>query len=317
MKTDPYPRIPPPVAVVIGILAASTSSILIRFAQTDASSLVIAAYRLCFASLILVPFMLRQPRAAWPAGKRVWWLGMLSGFFLAAHFVTWISSLEYTSVASSVVLVQTAPLFVAILSPLFLKEAPSPRVWLGLVIAFTGGILIAFGDSCSLQNGVACPPLSELLDGSALQGDALALIGGFAGAAYLMIGRDLRSRLDLVPYVSIVYGSAAIMLLTWAILSGEQLLGYRWVTYGWFLLLALFPQLLAHTTYNWALKYMPATSVSLSLLGEPISAAILAWVLLNETIPFLRILGGIVVLAGILLAVFRAPRRATQSPIRE
>ena len=311
------PTIPPAAAIVIGILAASTSSIFIRFAQEQAGSLAIAAYRLTFATLLLTPFMLRYPRKAWPSTRRLWALGSFSGLFLAVHFASWIASLEFTSVASSVVLVQTAPLFVAILSPLVLRETPSPRAWIGLLVAFAGGVLIAFGDSCSVQNGIQCPPLSELVSGTALYGDVLALIGGLAGAAYLIIGRDVRAHLDLIPYVSIVYGSAALILAIWAVAAGTQLFGFHINTYIWFLLLALFPQLLAHTTYNWALKYLPATSVSLSLLGEPISAAILAWLLLGETVPGLRILGGVVVLAGIFLAVVRTSKKPAQTPVRE
>lgn len=311
------PSVPPAAALVFGILAASTSSIFIRTAQEEAGSLAIAAYRLIFATLLLTPFMLRQPRRAWPSTRRSWALGVLSGTFLAVHFAAWIASLEYTSVASSVVLVQTAPLFVAILSPILLRESPSPRAWIGLLVAFTGGVLIAFGDSCSLQNGIHCPQVSELVGGTALYGDLLALIGGIAGAAYLIIGRDLRAQLDLVPYVSIVYGSSALILTIWAIVAREQLLGFQLETYLWFLLLALLPQLLAHTTYNWALKYLPATSVSLSLLGEPISAAILAWLLLDETLPGLRIVGGVIVLAGIFLAVFSTSKKAAPTPLRE
>lgn len=309
MNADQAPRISPTIAIVLGIFAASTSSILIRFAQAEASSLVIAAYRLCFATILLMPFMLRQPKKAWPDRGQVWWLGILSGSFLAVHFAAWISSLEYTSVASSVVLVQTAPLFVAVLSPLFLKEKPSSRAWLGLLIAFSGGVLIAFGDACTFRERFACLPPSDIFSGTALTGDLLALLGGLAGAAYLMMGRELRSGLGLVPYVSVVYGSAALMLLAWSLITGEVMTGFSWVTYALFLLLALFPQLLAHTTYNWALKYLPATSVSLSLLGEPVSAALLAWLLLKESIPFIRILGGMIVLAGIFMVVFRVPQR--------
>jgi drug/metabolite transporter (DMT)-like permease len=200
---------------------------------------------------------------------------------------------------------------------LLLDERPSRRAWLGLLIAFSGGVLIAFGDSCTLHNGLNCPPFSQIFGGTALTGDGLALIGGLAGAAYLILGREVRSGLNLVPYISIVYGAAAIILTLWALISGVQLLGYQWAIYGGFLLLALFPQLLAHTTYNWALKYLPATSVSLSLLGEPISAAILAWLILDESIPALRIIGGLIVLTGIMMAVYRPRKNSTQVRVRE
>jgi len=298
-------RIPPGFALALGIAAASTSSILIRFAQIDAPSLVIAAYRLTIASLILAPFLFRQRDAFRELTPGQYKLASLSGFFLALHFGTWITSLEYTNVTSSVVLVQTTPLFVAAFSPLLLGERPSWRTLIGLGIAFTGGLAIAFSDSCTFQDELLCVSTASDTGTNVLLGDFLALLGGAAGAAYLMIGRRLRADLSLLTYIGLVYSSAAIFLILAVIASGDNFFGYPPITYFWFLLLALIPQLLAHSTYNWALRYLPATTVSITLLGEPISAAVLAYLVLDELPTPIRIVGAGIVLFGVAFALMR------------
>jgi drug/metabolite transporter (DMT)-like permease len=230
-------------------------------------------------------------------------LVLTSGALLAIHFATWISSLEYTSVASSVVLVQTSPLFVAIFSPLLLKEKPGPAAWIGILVALAGGMLIAGGDACAGKPFEACLPGQSSVESSVLLGDGLALAGGISGAGYLIAGRRLRSRMDLLPYITWVYGTAALVLLGVVAVLRLPLSGYQPRTYLLFLLLAVFPQLLAHSGYNWALRYLPAALVSISLLGEPIAASILALVLLGELPPPLRIFGAALVLSGIILAL--------------
>ncbi len=165
------PRIALPLAILIAILAVSTASIFIRFAQREAPSLVIAALRLTVASLILAPLALTRHRDELRKLTRAdWLLGLLSGLFLAVHFATWISSLEYTSVASSVVLVSTGPLWVALLSPIFLKEPLTRSVLGGMLLALLGGAIIGLSDSCQLENGLVCPPLSQFVQGTAFPG---------------------------------------------------------------------------------------------------------------------------------------------------
>jgi len=298
-------RVPPVLALGLGIFAASTSSILVRFAQIDAPSLVIAAYRLLIASLILAPFLFRQRVKLREVSTGQYKLAVLSGLFLALHFGTWITSLEYTSVTSSVVLVQTTPLFVAALSPLLLGEKPSGRTLIGLGLAFGGGLLIAFSDFCVFSDGFLCAAAASGNGTNVLLGDFLALLGGATGAAYLIIGRRLRSDLSLLIYIGLVYSSAAIFLTIAVISFGYHLFGYPAITYLWFLLLAIIPQLIAHSTYNWALRYLPATKVSITLLGEPISAAVLAYLVLGELPSPLRIAGAGIVLFGVASAVFR------------
>jgi drug/metabolite transporter (DMT)-like permease len=298
-------RISPVLALGLGIVAASTSSIFIRFAQNEAPSLVIAAYRLTIASLILAPFLFRQREKLRELSRAQYKLAFLSGLFLALHFGAWITSLEYTNVTSSVVLVQTTPLFVAAFSPLLLGEIPSRRTLIGLGLAFGGGLMIALSDYCVFGEGFSCVTTTSGDGTNVLLGDLLALLGGAAGAAYLIIGRRLRSDFSLIMYIGLVYTSAALFLIIAVISSGHNLFGYPPITYLWFLLLAIFPQLLAHSTYNWALRYLPATKVSITLLGEPIAAAVLAYLVLSELPSPLRIAGATIVLFGVAFSLIR------------
>lgn len=287
-------------ALLIAILAVSTASIFIRFAQIEAPSLVIAAVRLTLASFILAPIALLRHRDELASlTRREWMLALASGFFLSVHFASWITSLEYTTVASSVVLVSTGPLWVALLSPLFLHETPSRWVWTGMGLALLGGLIVGLSDSCTIEG---CPPLADLLAGSAFYGNFLALVGAWTVAGYLLIGRRLRAKLSLMPYIFIVYGAAAIALVGYMLFAKQSPFGYTPVIYLWLLALALIPQLVGHSTYNWALRYIPASLVSITTLGEPIGSAILAYFILNETPSILTLGGGILILAGIYLS---------------
>ena len=297
------PRVTLPLAISIAILAVSTSSIFIRFAQREAPSLVIAALRLTFASLVLAPLALTHHRDELKRLTRNDLLfGLLSGVFLAVHFATWISSLEYTSIASSVVLVSTGPLWVALLSPIFLKEPLTKPIMIGMLLTLLGGTIIGLSDSCQISQRLVCPPLSEFVQGTAFLGNFLALAGAWAVAGYLMIGRKLRTGMSLIPYIFVVYGISAVVLLGIMFAAGQRPTGYPTLTYIWILLLALVPQLIGHSTYNWALRYMPAALVSITTLGEPIGSAILAYIILSEAPTLLTILGGVLILAGIYLA---------------
>lgn len=298
----PKPRVA--LAIFIAILAVSTASIFIKLAQAEAPSLVIAAVRLTLASLALAPFALvRHKEELRSLTRREWTLAALAGLFLSVHFAAWITSLEYTTIVSSVVLVSTGPLWVALLSPVFLKETPTRWVWIGMTLALLGGIVVGLGDSCALTDSrLACPPLADLLAGSAFFGNFLALLGAWTVAGYLMIGRRLRARVSLVPYIFVVYGIAAGALIVYMLSAGETPFGYPPVTYLWMLCLALIPQLVGHSTYNWALRHMPASLVSVTTLGEPIGSAILAMIILNEIPSAMTLIGGALILAGIYLA---------------
>jgi drug/metabolite transporter (DMT)-like permease len=289
----------------IGILAASTASIFIRLAQGEGvPSLVIAAARLTIASLVLAPFALTRYRSELRSlTRREWIPGLLSGLFLAFHFASWITSLQYTTVASSVVLVTTTPLWVALLSPLVLREKITPMILVGMLLALLGGGIVAVSDSCTLSAGkLICPPMSEFLRGSAFLGNFLAVFGAWMAAGYILIGRRVRAKMSLIPYIFVVYGMAAVVLVAIMFCMGKSPVGYSPVAYLWFVLLALIPQLLGHTSFNWALGYLPASFVSVILLGEPIGSTILAILILGEMPGWIKIGGAVLILAGIYLA---------------
>jgi drug/metabolite transporter (DMT)-like permease len=298
------PFLPPILVIIFGILAVSTGSIFVRYAQVFAPSIVIAAYRLGLATLFLTPIALirhRSELAEIQGNERRLAIG--SGIFLALHFATWITSLEFTTVVSSVVLVSTAPLWVALLSPITIKEPLTKPVLIGMGLAFLGVIVVGTSDVCSVQDGgLVCPPFNEFIRGDAFIGDLLALVGAWMAAGYLLIGRRLRVGISLVPYIFIVYGIAAVVLIIIMFASGQSAFGYPPQTYLWFVLLALVPQLFGHSSFNWALGYLSAAFVSITLLGEPIGSAVLAYILLDETPTLLKIFGAILILAGIYIA---------------
>jgi len=302
------PAFSPVAGLALGILAVSTASLFIRFAQQDAPSLVIAAARLSLAVLVLLPFALTRARGELrQLTRRQLLLLGLAGLFLGLHFATWITSLEYTSVASSVVLVTTAPLWVALLSPIFLRERLPASTALGLGVALVGGVVVGLSQGCQLQGGFSCPGMADFFQGRSFTGNLLALAGAFLSGSYLMVGRRVRATLSLTAYTFVVYGVAALTLLLLVAFSGQSLLGYSPRTYLWFALLALIPQLLGHSSFNWALRYLRAAYVSVALLGEPIGTILLAFLFLKESPTPLELTGGVLILAGIFLAT-RAER---------
>ncbi|MGB7297491.1 MAG: DMT family transporter, partial [Candidatus Aminicenantales bacterium] len=302
--SKPTPGISPVFVLVLGVLAVSTSSIFIRFAQNNAPSLVIAAYRLTLASLLLSPIALfRQRTVLFSLTPGEMLLALVSGFFLALHFASFITSLEYTTVASSVVLSTSTPLWVALLAPVILKEPMNRHLFIGMVLALVGSSIVGLSDTCALNvNGINCPPLENFLGDQSLFGNFLALFAAWMAVGYIMIGRRLRSKISLVSYIFLVYGMAALVLLLVMFLAGQTPLGYPSQTYLWLVLLALVPQLLGHSSYNWALGHLSATYVSIAIIGEPIGSTILAYFLLEETPAALKIFGAILILVGIYLA---------------
>lgn len=297
----PWQALAPRLALALGIAAVSCGSLFIRRAQADAPSLAIAAFRLLLATLFLLPLAWLRHRsllrrlvvADWG-----WLLG--SGLCLAVHFATWITSLEYTSVASSVALVSTSPLWVALIAWLAWREPLTPRLGAGLALSLAGSVLISLAEA---RAAISARPFL---------GNVLALTGALAVSGYWLIGRRMRRRLPLVPYVTVVYGTAAALLMAAALLLRQRLGGFAPATYGWFLLLALLPQLLGHSSFNWALGQLPASYVAIATLGEPIGAAILAYAFLGETPTRLKLLAAGMVLAGIYLALGRRSGEAAR-----
>lgn len=274
----------------LGITAVSFASIFIRFAQAAGMPVLsIAAWRLIFASVLLIPYAWATHRdEIRDLTRQEWSLLVTSGVFLGLHFATWISSLKYTSVASSVVLVSMGPLFVGLGSWLFLRERPSLKMAVGIMLAATGSIVISWGDFGQGRDR--------------LLGDLLALAGAVFVAGYLMIGRKVRARRSLTTYIALVYGVAMLTLVIIALVARAPLLGHDPAAYGWTLALALGPQIVGHSTLNWALHYLSATFVSIVTLAEPIGSGVLAYVILGEALTWSTAGGGVLVLAGIYIA---------------
>ena len=289
------PGFPPNLVLLVSIAAVSTASILIRL--TDAPPMAIATWRLALSTLMLLPFFLSRGGVsklrAMGRGDLLTLAGV--GVVLAVHFATWITSLSYTSVASSVIFVHVDPIFVALVSHFVLGERVTRRVALGIGVAFVGASIIAFGDL-----GVG---------GENLVGDALSLVGAIALGLYIMAGRRLRQRLDLTTYVTPVYAVSAAVLAIGSVAVGAPLAGYDSGVILMFAAIALVPMIFGHTLYNWALRWISAPVVSISLLGEPVGASLLAFLILGESPGPLTLVGGAVTLAGILVCAYQPAGR--------
>jgi drug/metabolite transporter (DMT)-like permease len=305
MTASSKPRLSPYLVLVVGIFAVSFGSILARLAQGEGvPSLVIAAYRTLVAALILLPFMLTHHRDEVKAMKPdAWRLAILSGVALAVHFGTWITSLSYTSVAASTVLVSTSPLWVALVAPFFLGEPFTRWLKIGMTLALIGTVIISLGTMMGVVNGRLLFNITDLATGQQpLLGNALALMGGLAGAVYFLIGRKLRPSLSLTSYATLVYGTAAICLVLAVWFTGNRMLGYSPHVYLIFLALGIVPQLIGHSSFNYALGYLPAAIVGVTIFAEPITASILALIVFGEQPGLMVILGSVFVLVGVLVS---------------
>jgi len=282
--------------IIVGILAVSFAAIFIRIAD-EAPALIIAAYRLSIATVLMSPYAVRRVKRQWGnyTTSTFRW-NLLSGVFLAFHFATWIASLKFTSVASSVVLVTTNPLWVSILGWIFLKEKPRPLVLVGIFLSLFGTVVMSWGNFAQSETHFL--------------GDMLALAGAFFASLYFLTGRQLRQTISATVYSYVTYSIAAVLLVIMALIGGFQWTGYSMTTYGMFLLLAVVPQIIGHTSFNYALRYVPAVIVAIAILGEPIGSSALAWILLDEPITKSTVLGGIFILLGVFLAVYTREKRS-------
>jgi drug/metabolite transporter (DMT)-like permease len=290
-----------------GVLVVSTASILIRWLQAaGVPSLSIAAWRLALAALVLAPFVLARRRDELARlALRDWGLAAASGAFLAAHFAAWIASLEYTSVASSVALVTTNPIWVGIASWFLFRERLGAVMALAIAAAVAGSAVIFVVDATGAAGTAAAPAL----------GNALAIAGSLTVCGYLLVGRFLRRTMSLLAYVGVVYASAAGCLVLLAVAAGAPLGGFAPASWLMLLALAVGPQLLGHSSLNWGLKYLSATLVALAILGEPIGSTVLAWLVLGEPVGPVKLGAMALLLLGIFLAA-KAGGRRTASPPR-
>lgn len=278
-------------AVAVGVVAVGAAAIIIRLA--DAPAISIAFWRCALGVIFLLPFALLW-RERFPRGKPLA-IGAASGVALGAHFGFWVSSLDYTSVAASVVLVTSAPIFVAVLGYFFLGERTSPLSFLGILVALCGTVVIASDDS---------------VGSAALLGNVLALVGALTFAIYVLTGRFSRTGgVGFLGYSIVAYTAGAITLLPVVLLTGSELWRYPGETWFWLLVLTLGPQILGHTVFNWALGYLDASIIAGAVLAEPIVSAVLAWLILFETPGTPTLFGGGIVIAGIFLLLrgYRKP----------
>ncbi|MFZ3578907.1 DMT family transporter [Virgibacillus sp. DJP39] len=275
--------------VVIGVFAISTSAVLVKLAGGAPASIV-ANYRLLFAVIIMSPFILLYYRHEFKQIKRKdWILASLAGVFLAFHFIFWFQSLNFTSVASSVVLVTLQPIFAFLGTYLFYHERFSTGAVISMIIAIFGSVIISWGDF--------------RISGMALYGDFLAILGAIMVTAYFLIGQTIRRRLSLMTYTFVVYGISSITLVIYNVSFGHSFIGYP-STYWWiFLALAIVPTFLGHTLFNWALKWLSTSTISMAVLFEPIGATLLAYIILNEIVTWSQWLGGAIVLFGLFLFI--------------
>ncbi|MGE1010381.1 DMT family transporter [Bacillus cereus] len=271
-----------------GVFALSTSAIFVKLA--DAPATIIAFYRLFFAALILLPLLLfnQNNRSELKTiTRRQWGFGFISGLFLAAHYVLWFESLQYTSVASSTVIVTLQPLFSMIGGYFLFKERFTRGAVIGCLIAISGSIVIGWQDF--------------KISGEALYGDILAFIAAGIITAYFFISQYVRKDLSLIPYSIISYGSSACFLGVFAYMQNESFIHYSTQTWLYFFGLAFIATILGQTIFNWLLKWMSATAISMSILGETIGTCILAYFILNETISLQQGLGITVIFIGLAL----------------
>ena len=289
-----------PIVLALALLGVSLSGPLVRLSH--AHPLAIAAWRVAFSLVIIaVALVLTGQWRQWQRlSRREVGIAVGAGSMLALHFWSWNTSITLTSVAASVVLVNTQPVVVALLSVFWLREAPSRRQWIGIAIAMAGALIVASPDFGAGAATATAHPRAWL-------GDMLALLGALTAAIYFVSGRRLRSALDLWAYVGIVYGACLVVLLVLIAVTNAPLAPQPSRELAIFAALALGPMLLGHTGLNWALKHSPAYVVNLTLLGEPIGATLIAAMLpgIREVPGPATFIGGAVVFAGVLLTARR------------
>ena len=286
LKGSAYP------GLFAGVAGVSVAAILIRLA--DSPPLTVAAYRMGIAAavvatvaLLAYPHQLKLVRKS-----NLPWL-LVSGGFLALHFAAFITSLAHTPVANSVFLVTTTPVFAAVGSHWGLRDRLSAVMTLAVVISIAGGLVLVLGGPGQEQ--------------AHLRGDLLAILGAIASAGYFLVGRKVRATLPLVPYVAVVYATAAVLLLIGALAAGSPMTSLPGTAYFWMAMVALISQLVGHTALNWALAYLTATTVSLAVRAEPVIATLLAIPVLGETPPWTAGIGELLILLGVYLAVKAEP----------
>ncbi len=275
-----------------GILSISFSAIFIRFCN-DVPPVTIAAYRLIIASVILISIAAFKKTSLKDIGKKEILLSILSAIFLSLHLLSWITSLKLTSITSSVVLVTTNPIFVAVFSYIIFKEKQPKELIIGIILSVLGSCVLAIGDGGISSLGIA--------NKEALIGDILALIGAIMASGYLITGSIMREKMDTFKYILIVYPVTAVLLSIFLLFGDFKLTGFKATSWLNIFLLGTVSQLIGHTAFNWALKHLKTSMVAISILGEPIGASILAFLFFKETISLTQFLGIICIFTAITI----------------
>jgi drug/metabolite transporter (DMT)-like permease len=272
---------------VIGIIAISFSSIFIRWSEAEVS--VIAMYRLYLTNLLMLPLAWKYRHELFRLTGRQWLLMAGSGIMLGLHFLFWMNSLRLTTVASSTVILTLEPILVMLGSFWIFRVRANRMMIIGMSLAVVGSIAIGAGDFRA--------------SGDALLGDFLSLLGTIAVAAHMLIGKHLRDSISAYVYNFWVFAIAASSMALYNIGNGFAFTGYAWSEWGLFLLLAIVPTLFGHYLFNWLLKYINATAVSMAVLGEPVISSILAWMLLDERLTAVQLLAGMFILGGVWMFI--------------
>ena len=295
------------VAIGLGVVSFAFSPILVRWAEAagGTSGLAVAFWRTGLASLLLAPVAVPRVRKDWQAlAGRDALLTAVAGVLLGLHFVCWIESLYYTSVASSTVLVTTSPIILAVLGFVLLGERLRLGVVGGIVVAVAGAALIAYGDAARAAAG-------------SLFGNGLALLAALLVSFYLLIGRVVRQRASWLAYVFPLYTAATLTTLAGALWQGTPLFGYDWAFYGFCLAMAVGPQLIGHGAFNYAVQSVPAALVGMLALLEPVGASVLAYFLFGEAPALLAVAGMVTVLLATAAVVLLRQREAGAEAHRE
>jgi drug/metabolite transporter (DMT)-like permease len=286
--------------LVVGVVAVSLSAPLIRLA--DAPPLAVALYRNVFAAGILLPLAwIHQRDEIRSLSSLDWGMLVFAGAFLAMHFAAFIPSVTLTTVAAATVLVSTSAVFAAVGGKVLFGDAARRSTIAGLGIALAGAVLISGGDFRASTR--------------AFTGDLLALTGAVLVAGYFLTGRSLRRRLSLLVYTGIVYSVCALLLVPAALVSGTRLTGYEpkvWLLFG---LMALGPQILGHTTFNFLLRDVNATVIAVAVMAEPVGASLLALLFFGEIPSVIDVFGGLLVLGGVYLGISGEARRTVEAPV--
>lgn len=280
-------KINPYFMLLLGVVASSFSAIFVKGSlNTGTPALIIAFYRLAISSIILIPYTLKYKRSEFiKITKRDIALSLLSGSFLALHFLTWISSFKFTSTFGSLALMSLQPIYVVIASYFIFSEKISFRTMIAGIIAIIGSVIIGIGDIA--------------LGEESIHGDILALLGGVFLAGYFLCGRALRQRLSIFPYISLVYGSCTLILLIVGLVKGVSFYNYSSFNFLMFFALAVICTIFGHTVFNWALEYIPAVIISVALLGEPIGSGIWAFIIFKESLSQWHLVGGSIIIFGL------------------